>query len=73
MNHEAYRTTFHSAVRELTEYIQEKDNLEERQKYVHERVAKLRRTIQSLGELLDDNSYQELMRTRPELFSDGKS
>jgi hypothetical protein len=70
MNNEAYKTTFYSAVRELADLQDEKNKLEERQSYVDERVVKLRETIRWLGELLDDNSYKELVETRPELFSD---
>ena len=71
MNNEAYKTTFHSAVRELAGLEDEKNKLEERQRYVDERIVKLRETIRWLGELLDDNSYKELIETRPELFPEG--
>ena len=70
MNNEAYKTTFYSAVRELADLQDEKNKLEERQTYVDERIVKLRETIRWLGELLDDNSYQELLETRRELLFD---
>ena len=70
MNNDTYKTTFHSAVRELADLQDEKNKLEERQRYVEERIVKLRETIRWLGELLDDSSYQELLETRRELLFD---
>jgi hypothetical protein len=73
MSNEAYKTTFHSAVRELADLQDEKSKLEERQRYVDERIVKLRESIKWLGELLDDNTYQELLETRRELLFDDQS